>query len=802
MSADTPSPSPMSALAISMVKNEADIIEASVRHNLHYLDLMVVIDNCSSDGTREILEALCAEGLPILIFDDPVFAHFQSEKVTEVYRRVVTVYQPDLVFLLDADEFIRAPDRQSLEGILGQLRPGEQAFLPWATHIPDPQASAQEMLSDPLGSSPWRRRQEEPMHHKAVIRRRPQDDYDIVIEQGNHCVWLRTGQRMPSAIIQGASLSHLPVRSVSQVSAKAINGWLACVVRNRIRNIPGEAYQWKNIYDRITSGAGLTPQEITDVALNYAQTPREGRALETTAIVDPTPALYGQLRYLAMGRHDPLAKVALSVAQHIESETPLVMSETVVPMDLAAIAGVLSSGRVRTIAVLGDQGVWVGELSHLIPGLIGQPLESADSLIAPDFDVGLTESLMSGVSQSSLRHIICWLPIGHDAQVLGHFLSVCAASGWEPDMMQTLGLRALATYRNVRCGGLVLRPLDASRPEKMLAVRAALVAMASQQTRSADPKPQIIRYPLQTLPLSAGGTGAEAKSCVKAPVVLEKAAVECPTKPVAPSGSWTVQQAKLNKMRVAVVTPYYKESRPWLERCLASVHSQDHVCEHFVIADGHPQDWLDGVGVRHIRLDRSHGDYGNTPRSIGAQLAVAEGFDAVAFLDADNWYEPGHVSSCVNVGIESGADYVVSRRNLVRQDGSILPWASREDDQGEHVDTSCFFVLLGAFHTLPRWLLMPKPMTIIGDRYYLMSLREEGLQEACTDRKTVNYLCGWADVYRAVGEVPPPFAKEGLPIHKISQWLRGLTEKDCEYVERLSGCNIGPTCPILARMGY
>ena len=106
---------PLCTLAISMIKNEADIIEASIRHNLAYVDLMVVIDNASTDGTREILEAMRQEGLPLLIMDDPVFGHFQSEKVTQAYRMVAPVFNPDLVYLLDADEFLRAPSRAALE---------------------------------------------------------------------------------------------------------------------------------------------------------------------------------------------------------------------------------------------------------------------------------------------------------------------------------------------------------------------------------------------------------------------------------------------------------------------------------------------------------------------------------------------------------------------------------------------------------------------------------------------------------------------------------------------------------------
>lgn len=243
-------------------------------------------------------------------------------------------------------------------------------------------------------------------------------------------------------------------------------------------------------------------------------------------------------------------------------------------------------------------------------------------------------------------------------------------------------------------------------------------------------------------------------------------------------------------MRVAVVTPYFKEPREWLQRCIDSVRAQTHACDHLLVADGHPQDWIDQAGVRHLRLDRAHADYGNTPRSIGGQLAVAEGYDAIALLDADNWYEPDHVARCVEAAERTGADVVVARRNWVRADGSLMPYRAAEDEDGSHVDTNCFFLLFGAFHTIPRWLMMPKPMAIWCDRFYRASLRRDGLSEASVDAATVNYLCTWTNVYRALGETPPAFAKEGLPIERLTGWLRQLQPGDLAHVRRLAGCDL------------
>ncbi len=55
----------MRLFGVAMVRNEADVIEAFVRHNLTMLDGLVVIDHGSLDGTAGILAKLKGEGLPL-----------------------------------------------------------------------------------------------------------------------------------------------------------------------------------------------------------------------------------------------------------------------------------------------------------------------------------------------------------------------------------------------------------------------------------------------------------------------------------------------------------------------------------------------------------------------------------------------------------------------------------------------------------------------------------------------------------------------------------------------------------------
>ena len=225
-----------------------------------------------------------------------------------------------------------------------------------------------------------------------------------------------------------------------------------------------------------------------------------------------------------------------------------------------------------------------------------------------------------------------------------------------------------------------------------------------------------------------------------------------------------------------------------IERCIESVRAQDLAVTHFVIADGHPQDWIDGTGVRHLRLDRSHGDFGNTPRSVGGILAASEGFDAIGFCDADNWLAPDHASSCLRAAdaAPEDIDFVVATRQLCRDDRSVMPILTRDDRDGTHVDTNCFFLLPGAFHTLGQWGVMPKPLSCVGDRIYAGSLRAAGLRSVRNPRVTVNYLCTWAFIFEALGETPPAYAKSSIDLGATQAWWWSLDERDREIVDRLA----------------
>src|SRR5690349_11051897 len=100
-----------------MVRNEADVIEAFVRHNLAFLDALVVVDHGSFDGTSDVLAKLRDEGLPLRVAHDADPAYRQAQTMTRLAREALGE-GADFVFALDADEFLKLESRTALEQAL------------------------------------------------------------------------------------------------------------------------------------------------------------------------------------------------------------------------------------------------------------------------------------------------------------------------------------------------------------------------------------------------------------------------------------------------------------------------------------------------------------------------------------------------------------------------------------------------------------------------------------------------------------------------------------------------------------
>jgi hypothetical protein len=160
-----------------------------------------------------------------------------------------------------------------------------------------------------------------------------------------------------------------------------------------------------------------------------------------------------------------------------------------------------------------------------------------------------------------------------------------------------------------------------------------------------------------------------------------------------------------------------------------------------------------------------------TSRSVGGLLADSEGYDFVAYLDADNWFHPGHLASLLELHAKTGSPVCTSFRTFHRPDCTKLDITEQEEDQLQHVDTSCFMLHRAAFSSLAIWARMPKPLGPLCDRVFLAALRKERWAITSTRRRTVAYRTLHELHYRKAGLEPPAGYKSGAMIRPGLEWM-------------------------------
>lgn len=242
-------------------------------------------------------------------------------------------------------------------------------------------------------------------------------------------------------------------------------------------------------------------------------------------------------------------------------------------------------------------------------------------------------------------------------------------------------------------------------------------------------------------------------------------------------------------MRIAVVTPYFKEDRSVLARCMESVRKQAVPVDHILVADGFPQDWVEAYGnVNHVILRKNSADFGDTPRSLGFVVGMKNDYDILQFLDADNVLFPDHMAKAVEACAANRPDLIVARRALLRPDGSTMSVAMQDEDNLMHVDTNCYVFCSSAFHIGLKWSLIPRQFACVGDRIFWGIVRNANLKAVVLRDKTVGYSCMWPEVYKALGETPPAGARD-LSRHQeaMKAWWHGLDKSEQDSIQKKLG---------------
>lgn len=191
-----------------MVKDEADVIEHTITHLRANVDDILILDNGSTDGTREILDRL---GQPWE--DDPIVGYFQSDKTTRL-ARAAEGRGHAWVLPCDADEIWYAPDRRPIKDWLNGIAPDVMVVRgDLYNHLP---TTADDLTdSNPFTRIGWRQRDHAPMG-KVCCR----TGGGIKIGMGNHTSTF-DGYGLT---VGGLVLRHFSWRSPDQYLRKIRNG--------------------------------------------------------------------------------------------------------------------------------------------------------------------------------------------------------------------------------------------------------------------------------------------------------------------------------------------------------------------------------------------------------------------------------------------------------------------------------------------------------------------------------------------------------------------------------------------------
>lgn len=250
--------------AITMVKNEADIIESFVRHILCLADVLLVADHMSTDATPEILTSLQEEGLALRWERYRQPGYHQAEVMTGLLWKAMREEQADIILALDADEFPVAEQGGTwLRGYLQRLDREQVYQWPWVRYsLSQPESNQGQFLL----SRPMLRSLEAELLGKVLLGGGAVQARQLSLSQGNHVA--KTPEQMGTVfgvpalpVAQGVHLAHFPKRSQAQQISKTLCMWLSNL--SSFTDYTSYTISYREVFKAITEGKPLPEEDLS-----------------------------------------------------------------------------------------------------------------------------------------------------------------------------------------------------------------------------------------------------------------------------------------------------------------------------------------------------------------------------------------------------------------------------------------------------------------------------------------------------------------------------------------------------------
>jgi glycosyltransferase involved in cell wall biosynthesis len=232
--------------AITMVRDEEDIVRATVGNMITQVDRVLVADNLSRDNTRMILNQLAyryPKQLEVINDDEP--GYYQSRKMTDLALRA---YEAGATWVVpfDADEYWVG----SIGTIAETLRAHEDDYGIVTAELYDHVATRLDPTAgDIIDKRPWRR--DYPLELPKVACRTSRD---MLIAQGNHDVKYLDGLPVARTPTPRLTVHHYPYRTLEQFVHKIRNGADAYAATDLPATVGQHWRQWGEMTDDELAG--------------------------------------------------------------------------------------------------------------------------------------------------------------------------------------------------------------------------------------------------------------------------------------------------------------------------------------------------------------------------------------------------------------------------------------------------------------------------------------------------------------------------------------------------------------------
>ncbi len=378
-------------ILVSMVKNEADIIESFVWHSLTYADRLIIADHQSSDGTWEILQKLQAEGLPLTLRRLYRVELAHREVMNGLVREAIA-QGADIVLPFDADEFlVNTENELTCREVLESLDPTQLYGLHWRKYEP---LYPERDLDQFLLARPCKSGADFAPAQKTIVGAASYTGprrYELV--QGAHYgEYLDTGESVPMYWAPYIHTAHFHWRSDAQFASKVATSWINNVAKYSQYTLT--AAYLKTAYDQLERhetaqpdglmghdrAYDLTPY-VTPQTLRYTSAQPADMTVNLMAAAERLAQQMAQMKALAHARRVSIVLIVnddeaaslcswqAALAQTYTLREFIVLQLTqAMPEALAQAIGEAQAAGEQVTCIDGSTGTWAAALDAVVQG--------------------------------------------------------------------------------------------------------------------------------------------------------------------------------------------------------------------------------------------------------------------------------------------------------------------------------------------------------------------------------------------------------------------------------------------------